>query len=88
MLLRSLPETLERQNGQGAAHKLAGEDLARYIDFQTKEIFGAYYDRVLALLKRHNLNIPSTHNAGLEYSRDGYVASEIDPYGADFFRPG
>jgi hypothetical protein len=74
--------------GEELPRKLAGIDLARYIDFQTKEIFGAYYDRVLALLKRHNLNIPSTHNAGLEYSRDGYVASEIDPYGADFFRSG
>ncbi len=74
--------------GEELPRKLVGGDLASYIDFQTKEIFGAYYDRVLALLKRHNLNIPSTHNAGLEYSRDGYVASEIDPYGADFFRSG
>lgn len=65
---------------------LASEDLARYTDFQIEEILGTYYDQVLALLERHNLNIPATHNAELEYSRDGYVAAELNPYGADFLR--
>jgi len=81
-------ELWRARTGNALQRSTDSAGIARYIDFQTTEIFGAYYDRVLALLKRHNLDIPVTHNAGLDYSRDGYVASEIDPYGADFFRSG
>ncbi len=62
--------------------------LADYMDFQRDVLFGKYYDRVLAILRKHGRSIPVTHNAGLDYSRDGYVAAEIDPYGADYYRSG
>ncbi len=55
--------------------------MAWNIDFQTTEIFGAYFDRVLALLKRHGLNIPVTHQAGIDYGRDGYAAAgDLHPF--------
>jgi hypothetical protein len=68
--------------------ELSPTQTARYLDFVEDVTFGRFYRQVHEILKAQGKQIPTTHNAGLNYSLDGYVATEIDPYGADYYRPG
>ena len=65
---------------------LGPKEIVRYLDFQTNVIFLPFYRRVREILKANNKAIPTTHNAGLDYSLDSYLSAEIDPYGVDYYR--
>lgn len=65
---------------------LQGSDYARYLDFR-RENFEELFQQVREVGRKHNKRFMLTHNYGLTYRHDDYVATEFDPHGVDFYNP-
>lgn len=74
-----------KRYGDEIPQEITPLQIARLLDFQKNVTFRRYYEAVHRILKANHKLIPTTHNAGLEYALDGYIASEIDPYGVNYY---
>ncbi len=61
-------------------------DYARIIDF-TRDNTEEFFAQVREIEKKHGKKFLLTHNFGLTYRYDDYVAMEFDTHGADFYHP-
>jgi hypothetical protein len=59
---------------------------ARYLDFRT-ENYDSLSAQVREIGRKHHKQFLLTHNFGLTYRHDDYVAMEFDTHGVDFYHP-
>jgi Hypothetical glycosyl hydrolase 6/Beta-galactosidase trimerisation domain len=72
--------------GSDMPYPMTDRDYARYLEFNT-ETFESLFRHVKEIGHQHNKQFLMTHNFGLTYKYDDYVASEFDTHGADFYLP-
>jgi Hypothetical glycosyl hydrolase 6/Beta-galactosidase trimerisation domain len=72
--------------GSEMPYPMSDSQYARYLEFNTMT-FESLFAQVKEIGDRHNKRFLLTHNFGLTYKYDDYVASEFDTHGADFYLP-
>lgn len=65
---------------------LSDAEYSRYLDFNT-ETFESLMEQVQEIALSRRKKILLTHNFGLSYKYDDYIATEFDTHGADFYLP-
>jgi Hypothetical glycosyl hydrolase 6/Beta-galactosidase trimerisation domain len=72
--------------GSEMPYPMSDSEYARYLEFNTLT-FESLFRQVKEIGGRHNKQFLMTHNFGLTYKYDDFVASEFDTHGADFYLP-
>jgi hypothetical protein len=72
--------------GSDMPYPMNDRDYARYLDFNAAT-FEELFEQVRQIGARRSKQFLMTHNFGLTYKADDYVASEFDTHGADFYLP-
>ncbi len=72
--------------GSEMPYPMSDSQYARYLEFNTMT-FETLFEQVKDIGRQHKKQFMMTHNFGLTYKYDDYVASEFDTHGADFFLP-
>jgi Hypothetical glycosyl hydrolase 6/Beta-galactosidase trimerisation domain len=72
--------------GSDLPYPISDSEYARYLDFNTAT-FETLFQQVKEIGARYRKKFMMTHNFGLTYKYDDFVASEFDTHGADFYLP-
>jgi hypothetical protein len=72
--------------GTDLPRQLSDTDYARYLDFN-RDTVDSLFKEVKEIGSSHGKRFMMTHNFGLTYKYDDYLASEFDTHGADFYLP-
>jgi Hypothetical glycosyl hydrolase 6/Beta-galactosidase trimerisation domain len=72
--------------GSEMPYPMSDSQYARYLEFNTMT-FESVFEQIKDIGRRHNKQFLMTHNFGLTYKYDDYLASEFDTHGADFYLP-
>lgn len=72
--------------GTEMPYPMSDRQYAQYLDFNTLT-FDSLFEQVKEIGRSHNKKFMMTHNFGLTYKYDDYLASEFDTHGADFYLP-
>ena len=72
--------------GSEMPYPMSDTQYAQYLEFNTST-FERLFEDVKAIGRGYSKRFMMTHNFGLTYKYDDYLASEFDTHGADFYLP-
>ncbi len=76
----------KKRFGTDLPHQLTDAQYAQYLDFN-RDTVDSLFKEVKDIGARYRKRFMMTHNFGLTYKYDDYLASEFDTHGADFYLP-